>query len=59
MNLNFITTVKVTNKFINHMKKNWERIINITSIAGIEIMVHLRLMLLKQPLQLIEVLGDN
>ena len=38
MNLNFITTVKVTNKFINHMKKkNWGRIINITSIAGIEI----------------------
>ena len=38
MDLNFFTTVNVTNKFIKDMKKNnWGRIINITSIAGIEI----------------------
>ena len=38
MDLNFFTTVDVTNKFILDMKKrNWGRIINITSIAGIEI----------------------
>ena len=38
MDLNFFTTVDVTNKFIKDMKrKNWGRIINITSIAGIEI----------------------
>ena len=33
----FFTSVDVTNKFIKDMKKNWGRIINITSIAGIEI----------------------
>ena len=38
IDLNFITTVNVNNKFINEMKKrNWGRIINITSIAGLEI----------------------
>ncbi len=38
MDLNFFTTVDVTNRFIKDMKrKNWGRIINITSIAGIEI----------------------
>ena len=38
MDLNFFTAVNVTNKFIKDMKKkNWGRIINITSIAGIEI----------------------
>ena len=38
MDLNFFTAVNVTNKFINDMKKKkWGRIINITSIAGIEI----------------------
>ncbi len=38
MDLNFFTSVDVTNKFIKDMKKkNWGRIINITSIAGIEI----------------------
>lgn len=38
MNINFITTVKVNNKFINDMKKKkWGRIINITSLAGIEV----------------------
>jgi NAD(P)-dependent dehydrogenase (short-subunit alcohol dehydrogenase family) len=38
MNLNFFTTVNVTNNFIKDMKKNnWGRIINITSIAGLEI----------------------
>ena len=36
--IKIFTTVNVTNKFINDMKKNnWGRIINITSIAGIEI----------------------
>ena len=38
MDLNFFTTVNVANKFIDSMKKkNWGRIINITSIAGTEI----------------------
>jgi NAD(P)-dependent dehydrogenase (short-subunit alcohol dehydrogenase family) len=38
MNLNFFTAVNVTNNFIKDMKKdNWGRIINITSIAGLEI----------------------
>ena len=38
MDLNFFTAVNVTNTFIPYMKKNnWGRIINITSIAGIEI----------------------
>ena len=38
MKLNFLTTVNVINKFISGMKKkNWGRIINITSIAGLEI----------------------
>ena len=38
MNLNFFTAVNVTNTIIPYMKKkNWGRIINITSIAGIEI----------------------
>ena len=38
MDLNFFTSVNTTNKFIRDMKKsNWGRIINITSIAGIEI----------------------
>lgn len=38
INVNFLTTVNLTNKFINDMKKkNWGRIINITSIAGLEI----------------------
>tara|TARA_A100001015_G_scaffold101509_1_gene112768 strand:- start:907 stop:1683 length:777 start_codon:yes stop_codon:yes gene_type:complete len=38
MDLNFFTAVNTTNKFIKDMKKNnWGRIINITSIAGIEI----------------------
>ena len=38
MDLNFFTAVNVTNTFINDMKKkNWGRIINITSIAGTEI----------------------
>ncbi len=38
MDLNFFTSVNVINKFISDMKKkNWGRIINITSIAGIEI----------------------
>jgi len=38
MDLNFFTPVEVTNRFIKDMKrKNWGRIINITSIAGIEI----------------------
>ena len=38
MNINFITTVKVNNKFIHDMKKKkWGRIINITSLAGIEV----------------------
>ena len=38
MNVNFITTVKVNNKFISTMKKKkWGRIINITSLAGTEV----------------------
>ena len=38
MNLNFFTAVNVTNNFIKDMKKdNWGRIVNITSIAGLEI----------------------
>ena len=38
MDLNFFTAVNVINTFIKYMKKNnWGRIINITSIAGIEI----------------------
>jgi len=38
MKLNFFTSVSTINKFIGEMKKkNWGRIINITSIAGIEI----------------------
>jgi len=38
MKLNFFTSVSTINKFIEGMKKrNWGRIINITSIAGIEI----------------------
>jgi 3-oxoacyl-[acyl-carrier protein] reductase len=38
MNLNFFTAVNVTNNFITDMKKdNWGRIVNITSIAGLEI----------------------
>jgi 3-oxoacyl-[acyl-carrier protein] reductase len=38
MKLNFFTSVATINKFIGGMKKrNWGRIINITSIAGIEI----------------------
>ena len=38
MNLNFYTAVNITNHFINDMKKNdWGRIVNITSIAGLEI----------------------
>ena len=38
MKLNFFTSVATINKFIGEMKKrNWGRIINITSIAGIEI----------------------
>ena len=38
MDLNFFTAVNVNNMFINDMKKkNWGRIINITSIAGTEI----------------------
>lgn len=38
MDLNFFTSVNVTNKFIKDMKKkNWGRIVNITSIAGLEI----------------------
>ena len=38
MNLNFLTAVNTTNTIIPYMKKNnWGRIINITSIAGIEI----------------------
>ena len=37
MNLNF-TSVNVINNFIGDMKKNnWGRIINITSVAGMEI----------------------
>ncbi len=38
MNLNFFTAVNMVNHFIGDMKKNdWGRIINITSIAGLEI----------------------
>ena len=38
MNLNFFTSVNVINNFIDDMKKNnWGRIINITSVAGMEI----------------------
>lgn len=38
MNLNFFTSVNMVNHFIKDMKKkNWGRIINITSIAGLEI----------------------
>ena len=38
MDLNFFTADNVINTFIKYMKKNnWGRIINITSIAGIEI----------------------
>ena len=38
MDLNFFTAVNVTNKLIDGMKKNnWGRIINITSVAGLEI----------------------
>lgn len=38
MKLNFFVAVEVVNHFINDMKKsNWGRIINITSIAGMEI----------------------
>lgn len=38
MKVNFLTTVKVNNKFIKGMKKNkWGRIINITSLAGTEV----------------------
>lgn len=38
LDLNFLTAVNLNNKFIKDMKKvNWGRIINITSIAGLEI----------------------
>ena len=38
LELNFLTAVNVNNKFIKDMKKeNWGRIINITSIAGLEV----------------------
>ena len=38
MEVNFFTAVNVTNKFMPDMKKqNWGRVINITSLAGIEI----------------------
>jgi 3-oxoacyl-[acyl-carrier protein] reductase len=38
LDLNLLTTINVTNKFISSMKKkNWGRIVNITSIAGLEI----------------------
>jgi NAD(P)-dependent dehydrogenase (short-subunit alcohol dehydrogenase family) len=38
MRLNFFTTVETVNSFVQDMKKNnWGRIINITSIAGLEI----------------------
>lgn len=38
MHLNFFTSVEMVNYFINDMKKrNWGRIINITSVAGMEI----------------------
>ena len=38
MRLNFFTSVEMVNHFIHDMKKrNWGRIINITSVAGMEI----------------------
>ncbi len=38
MNLNFFTSVEMVNEFVPEMKKkNWGRIINITSVAGMEI----------------------
>jgi 3-oxoacyl-[acyl-carrier protein] reductase len=38
MDLNFLTHVSVTNKFLPLMKKkDWGRIVNITSIAGLEV----------------------
>ena len=38
MNLNFFTSVNMVNHFVDDMKKkNWGRIINITSVAGMEI----------------------
>ena len=38
MRLNFLLAVEVVNRFISDMKKqNWGRIVNITSIAGMEI----------------------
>jgi NAD(P)-dependent dehydrogenase (short-subunit alcohol dehydrogenase family) len=38
MRLNFLIAVEVVNRFVGNMKKqNWGRIINITSIAGMEI----------------------
>ena len=38
MRLNFFTAVEVVNRFVNNMKKqNWGRIVNITSVAGMEI----------------------
>ena len=38
MRLNFLTSVETVNYFISGMKKkNWGRIINITSVAGMEI----------------------
>ena len=38
MRLNFFIAVEMVNHFINDMKKkNWGRIINITSVAGMEI----------------------
>tara|TARA_B100000902_G_C27299519_1_gene911966 strand:- start:352 stop:1143 length:792 start_codon:yes stop_codon:yes gene_type:complete len=38
MRLNFMTSVEMVNHFIKDMKKNnWGRIINITSVAGMEI----------------------
>ena len=38
MNLNFFTSVDMVNNFIKDMEKNnWGRIVNITSVAGMEI----------------------
>ena len=38
MKLNFLLAVEVVNRFVGDMKKqNWGRIVNITSIAGMEI----------------------
>ena len=38
MRLNFFSSVEMVNHFINDMKKkNWGRIVNITSVAGMEI----------------------